>query len=208
MRKNNFLLTAILTASFVFVLSGCNKTPDSQTQNQNQTGISGKPEVAQVSKNQTAEKDEAGLFKDWQTYKNAKYSYEIKYPKSWYFLEDGCCPPPPGYVTLNNYSGKKAKYAANQIKPEVFGFDITCMYEGKIDDIGEVQLMLKEGEESQRLKVNGMDAIRFIKNRIPGDETEKIYSYYIIKGAEGCRIIFTNQCDICADILSTFKSVE
>ncbi len=90
---------------------------------------------------------------NWQIYKNEKYGYSLRYPTEWYFLEDACCLPPPVYVVLNNYSTKQNEYASNQMKEDVYGVDITCLYEGRLDEIGEVQLLKKEGDLVSCLKL-------------------------------------------------------
>ncbi|MCX6765755.1 MAG: hypothetical protein NT136_02240 [Candidatus Moranbacteria bacterium] len=208
MKKFKFLPMFILLVGFVFILAGCKNAKNTQTQNQNGAKISGQPAADQVSDNQAVEEGQADLYTDWQTYKNESYNYEIKYPKNWYFLKDGCCPPPPANVTLNNYSSKKLEYAQNQMKPGVYGFDVTCLYEGNLDSIGEVKFMLQEGKSNEKLTVNGMEAIKFSEDQTPGDSSVKIFTYYITKGNEGCRIIFTNQCDVCDEILATFKKTQ
>lgn len=140
----------------------------------------------------------------WQAYQNGEHGYSVKYPSSWFFLEDACCPPPPGYVVLNNYSTKQVEYASHQMEEGVQGVHFSCLYEGKIDDIGEVQHLKKEGESSRELKINGFDAIRFERDMVPGDSSVKSVSYYVVDGEKGCRLGLNTPCDTCEQIVSTF----
>ena len=42
------------------------------------------------------------ITKNWQEYKNEKYSYLIKYPQDWYFHPQTMNPPPPRAIFLAN----------------------------------------------------------------------------------------------------------
>ena len=145
---------------------------------------------------------------DWKTYRNEEYKYEVKYPENWYFLKDACCPPPPTGITFNDYSDEKSELSKHQLEEGVFTFDILCVYEGKLDEIGEVKLLKEEGVEYEYLTVNGAEAIKFVKTRIPNQPEEKVISYYVVKGNSGCRIVFSSKCIICNQMLSTFRFLD
>ena len=165
----------------------------------------GEVKVPKVKTPTTIIKDEIA---DWKTYSNEEYNYEVKYPKDWYFLKDACCPPPPTGITLNNYSDKKSEFSQHQFEKGVLNFDILCLYEGKLDEIGEVKLLKEEKVEYEYLTINGAEAIKFVKNRVPNQSEEKAISYYIVNGNSGCRIIFSSKCAICNQMLSTFRFIE
>lgn len=203
MYKARKLILAVLAIGIAITLSGCKKETGTQSttvQDTNKEAIVSQ-EKSSVKLEETKDLSLAG----WKTYTNPKYNYEVKYPSDWFYMEDACCPPPPGGVNLNNFSAKKDGYAANQTKSEVYGIDFLCLYEGRIDDIGEVQLQRSEGIENELTKINGLDAIKFTKNVVPGDPSKKVLTYYIVDGMQGCRSTFTDDCDECSEIISSFK---
>ena len=197
------ILTLFVIIVSIFLFSGCQK----------EKTITSKESQAPVSqvleeKNQPAETVESGNknkadYSGWETYSNEKYKYQIKYPKGWFFMKDYCCPPPPASVNLNNISDKKAEYAARQTEPGAQGINIDCLYEGKIDDIGEVQLQKKEGKSFEMKKINNFDAIIFNQDRGPG-QPMPVFTYYIVDGKQGCRVIYDGGCESCQDMVNSF----
>jgi len=201
--KKTELLAVLLLIAGITLLSGCvKKSSESQTA---PTGVQpvSDDQAAEVQENVAPAQEDS--FAGWQTYKNDKYGYEIKYPGDWYMMKDPCCPPPPTAANFNNYSTKKAEYAAHQLEEKVYGFDILCLYEGKLSDIGEVKSYLDEGASHKYVKVNKSDAIMFSHNIYPNNPGEKVISYYIVDGTQGCRLTFSTKCPVCENILSTFK---
>lgn len=198
------IIIPILFAGAVLIIAGCQKK-GGEGESSVQNDIQNKEEIGTEAtiEEQNTEGTQADL-SDWKTYDNEKYSYQIKYPKNWFFVSDYCCPPPPAAVNLNNYSSKKLEYANHQMDAGVQGINIDCLYEGKIDDIGEVQLLRSEGKTSKMMKVNGFDAIRFEHDRGPGSPVGVI-TYYVVDGRQGCRLGFESTCASCEDIVSTFK---
>lgn len=196
----NKIIIPILIAGAVLIIAGCQKKGGKDG-----LIVPNKEEIKTETEigTQNAEKARVDL-SDWKTYDNEKYSYQIKYPKDWFFTGDYCCPPPPAAVNLNSYSSKKLEYANHQMDAGVQGMEIVCLYEGKLSDIGEVQLLKSEGKNSKMTKVNDLDAIRFEQNRGPGSPVSVI-TYYIVDGQQGCRLGFESTCTSCEDIVSTFK---
>lgn len=192
----------------VFILSGCTKDVANPgiPVSKDQAGLtSGDGMESQLeAETQNIEKVNM-LTADWETYANEKHGYSIKHPKEWFFLKDACCPPPPTFVSFNNISDTKNVFTARQLEKNVYNFDILCGYEGAIDDIGEVKLMKEEGETNEATTINSLDAIKFTKNRYPDDPSEKVFSYYIVDGAKGCRVGFDSKCPTCETVVSTFK---
>lgn len=201
--KNKIIIPIVLLAGLVLFAAGCQKksgeTGSSGQNVQNKEEIKIETEIEA----QNAEKARVDL-SDWKTYNNEKYNYQIKYPKDWFFTSDYCCPPPPVAVNLNSYSSKKLEYANHQMNAGVQGMEIVCLYEGKIDDIGEVQYFRNEGVKSELKTINGFNAIRFEQDRGPGSPIG-VMSYYIVNGQQGCRLGFESTCISCEDIVSTFK---
>ncbi len=198
------IIIPILAAGAVLIFAGCQKKSgggESGVQN----GIQNKEEIGTeiTAETQNLEKARVDL-SGWKTYDNGEYGYHIKYPKDWFFVSDYCCPPPPAAVNINNYSSKKLEHASHQLDAGVQGMEIVCLYEGKIDDIGEVQYFRNEGRASELKKVNGFDAIRFEQDRGPGSPVG-VFTYYIVDGQQGCRLTFESSCTSCEDIVSTFK---
>lgn len=198
-----FLISIAIIVS-VFVFSGCQKEKAAVPKES-------QPPVPQVLENKDRLVEEVkngdenkADYSGWETYNNEKYKYQIKYPKSWFFMKDYCCPPPPASVNLNNISDKKAEYAARQTEPGVQGINIDCLYEGKIDDIGEVQLQKKEGKSFETKKINGFDAIVFNEDRGPR-QPMPVFTYYIVDGKQGCRITYDGGCTSCQDITNSFN---
>ncbi len=198
MKNKLFLVTILVCSLFLFV--GC------QNGDQNQVSVS---ENSSSEENQQIQNDQAKpseeISNDWQIYKNEKYGYQIKYPNDWYFMEDACCPPPPASVNLNNFSSKRSEYSANQTKNEIYGIDILCLYEGSLDEIGEIQNLKDRGAKAENTTVNSHSAIKFAKNVVPGDNSEKAITYYIVDGQQGCRITYTDKCPVCEKITQTFQ---
>lgn len=193
-----YLAITILTAAFFF-FAGCgskkekpvnlpNPKENIQVEYTQKELISADPETA-----------------DWKTYKNEEHKYSVKYPKEWFFMKDACCPPPPAFVSLNNISENKKEFAKRQMEKSAWNFDISCLYEGNIDEIGEVKSERGEGESGTELKINGFEAVRFTKPIYPGSKDENVITHYIVNGEEGCRIIYSDKCAVCGKILSTFE---
>jgi len=200
----------------LFLLTGCNKEVKESGDNMNRAGdvprASDAPQVnykkptpvKDVQKIAHNPQDTAG----WKEYKNDKFGYTVNYPKEWYYTKDMCCPPPPASVSFNNYSEKMLEYAKRQFEKGMYNFDILCLYEGNIDDIGEVKLYREERVESEKFEVNGSKAIKFTKDGVPGDSSEQVFSYYVSNGASSCRITYTSRCSSCDKILSSFQYIK
>lgn len=189
-------------------LSGCFKKPE----NINQTTASDlEPTEAKESLENNPPEQETDIDvsefnpPDWIPYTNQKFKYQIEYPASWYFLKDACCPPPPALVVFNNYSDTKAEFSAKQFEPDVYGLNILCIYEGKLDDIEEVQSQKSEGIENETKKINNFDTIIFTKDQTLGDSTIQVKTYYIVDDNQGCRITYDTSCPKCQRIAESFK---
>lgn len=191
----------VLSSLAIFILAGCqNKNNSTVSNTQDNKGDVGKIETE--NKAQNNEKNQFD-FSKWKIYKNEKYDYEIKYPKEWFFVNDYCCPPPPSAISFNNYSSKKMEYASHQFDPGVQGIEIVCNYEGKINEIGEVQYFRNEKIKEEEKKINNFNAVRFEQESNSGSSITTI-SYYIVDGRQGCRLNFENTCMVCEGIVSTF----
>lgn len=199
------LITATTVFVALFLLAGCQK--DSEIKTSVPANIPSK-EIAKINENQPVQNNQVAPSEtvpgDWQTYKNEKYGYQVKYPDGWYFMEDACCPPPPAFVSLNNFSSKRSEYSANQMESDVYGVSILCLYEGSIDEIGEVQSYQEEGLTGENTTINSSPAIKFERNVVPGDDSENVITYYIVDGQQGCRVTYTDKCPVCDKIVQTF----
>jgi len=204
MKKKIFPL--IIIAVSVLIFSGCQKSKIS-VQNDNQI----QPSPVKENKAETADEvnngEENTDYSGWQTYTNEKYKYQVKYPSGWFFMKDYCCPPPPASINLNNISDKKAEFAAKQINPGTQWIDIDCLYEGKIDDIGEVTLQKQEGKQFETKKINGLDAIVFSQDRGPGQPVA-VFTWYIVDGKQGCRLGHESGCTFCQNIVNSFNYIN
>ena len=209
-----FLLVGLVA---LFLLTGCNKEFKESSDNMNKASdapkAGGVPQVdykkptpikVDTQKIVHNPKDTAG----WKEYKNDKFGYAVNYPKEWYYTKDTCCPPPPANVSFNNYSEKMLEYAKRQFEKGMYNFDILCLYEGNIDDIGEVKLYREERVESEKFEINNSKAIKFTKDGVPGDSSEQIFSHYVSNGASSCRITYTSRCPSCEKILSSFQYIK
>ncbi len=201
-----------LMALICLVFSGCfqeEKTPKKNSQ-LDQAARPAPAESAEINKpnnsaNQNESAENSAGNEEWVFYTNEKYGYQFKYPSDWYFLKDGCCPPPPAAINFNNYSDTQEEYATHQFEKDVYGINVYCNYEGSVDDIGEVQLQKKEGAKNETKKINGFDAIIFSKDQTPGDSSVRVKNAYIVNGQQGCRITFDTNCAECPKILESFK---
>lgn len=201
MRKTKNLFLILLVILVAVALAGCKKKTDTQTT----TTLETTEET--ISENDSSNQSFGLQPKEWQVHTNEKYGYKVKYPLDWFYMEDACCPPPPAFVNFNNISSKKLEYSRRQTEEGVKGIDFLCMYEGKIDDIGEVKAYKEEGVAGELTKINGFDAIKFTRNVVPGNDSKNVLSYYIVDGTQGCRSTFTDDCDECTKIISSFKFI-
>ncbi|HPN96886.1 MAG TPA: hypothetical protein PLK35_03920 [Candidatus Moranbacteria bacterium] len=198
------ILFSVAVVMAVFVFSGCQKE-ELNTNKDNQTKHPEMTESEAEIKNETGDKNEANLdYSVWQAYNNEKYAYQIRYPSDWFFLKDNCCPPPPASVNFNNISDKKEIFVQKQTDPKTQSISIDCLYEGKIDDIGEVALQKQEGKTFENKKVNNFDAIVFNKDRGPG-QPMAVFTWYIVDGQQGCRLTYDSNCTVCRSIISSFN---
>lgn len=193
MKKVLLLATIIL---FAIALTGCQNRQ--QTNKENQIQKPDQPELQNQVNNPPEE------LKAWKTFENEEMGYEIKYPPGWFVVKDACCPPYPTLAFLNNYSATSAEHAAHQMDQGVYSMEISCLYEGKIEDIGELQGRDKD-EKKQLLKVNNLNAVKFSSDQIPGDSSQQIITYYIVNGEKGCRLTFSSDCPSCDNIIQSFQ---
>jgi len=196
--KKKIVISLVLIFS-VFAFSGCGKKEEKTLD------LEKAKEDIQVSQSQKEMINADSEVAEWKEYENKEYGYSVKYTIEWFFMKDACCPPPPAFVSLNNISEKKVEFTSRQLEKGAWNFDILCLYEGKINEIGEVKSQKEEGVSNSELSINGFDAIRFTENVYPGDNSENVLSYYIVDGKKGCRIVYSDKCAVCDKIISTFK---
>ncbi len=130
----------------------------------------------------------------WKTYSNPTYGYSVMYPSGWFYTPDACCPPPPTYVMFNNVSSTFFEYTAKQLEPASCNFQVLCLYEGALDDIGELQARVADGETYAEVSINGYPAAQV------SDGT-----YYVVDGTNGCRINSMGSCNEISTMLNSFS---
>jgi len=92
---------------------------------------------------------------NWQTYKNDKYKYVVKYPETWYFHKTGYGPPPPTAVLFANVpEGQVAgKYSS-------FEISVDSAMGRTLDNYEEIASLVSQGYQKSQTTVNGRAAIR------------------------------------------------
>jgi len=141
---------------------------------------------------------------DWQVYDNAKYSYQIKYPKTWYFYQNAGSPPPPAGIFLASVPEGGATGFSGYSSVEVLSLESA---EETLETNGEIQNLTAQGKQKTAAVISGEPAIKF-EEKSAGDI---IVTYYVLYSGNTYRVGYRAQENAsseianCQEIIKTFE---
>ncbi|MFA6252511.1 MAG: PsbP-related protein [Candidatus Paceibacterota bacterium] len=152
--------------------------------------------------------DNAKKIKDWKTYTNNQYGFEVKYPSSWIIAKESA-----GYIALADEEEVKTKEGIEAgegyCRMEFTSYNNNNslpLYDWAISKFGKVEKL--ESGKIETIKVNGLNAIKYefmdmgITTHILLQKSNKIIDIYA--HLTECKNINTNF----NQILSTFKFID
>jgi hypothetical protein len=144
---------------------------------------------------------------NWQTYKNDKYQYTVRYPNDWYLHLTGYAPPPPETImfTTKPEGDNTFPYAS----VEIFSIENAAVTD--ITKHPEVVDLVAKGAKMETATVDGLPAAK-----VSNQDTLAVHVSYYVKGNDDIiyRIGYqypvneTNYASVCETIVKTFQTIE
>jgi hypothetical protein len=144
---------------------------------------------------------------NWQTFQNATYNFQIKFPSNWFYLPDAMTGPPAPAMT---FFSTRADTTPDYANLNIFVSDL--MGE-TLDSWSEIDNLVTDGYIKTDTNIDGEEAVRLERRTLNTDNGATIYvvkdgyMYRIVTGATN-QALFTANEDILETMIDSFEFTD